>query len=254
MNPQHTADHAVNQLLADCCSLAEEAFGARLRGVYLIGSLAHGGFAPSVSDIDVALLLAAPLAQTDAEQVAAVATYCAAAHPVFGRRLSLFWSTAEAFADAASVQVPGRFPALDRLDLTTHGRRIAGEDLREELSPPTRAAVLENSREDLLRFVRDPARYGFLTGGAALDFGDRKTLTRFCLFPARFIYTAATGQITSNDVAVEYFRTHTAAPGPAVVTLGLALRQDPERPLTSDEQDFLAEDLPSYYRQFLRDF
>src|SRR4051794_40196176 len=114
MNPQHTADHAVNQLLADCCSLAEEAFGARLRGVYLIGSLAHGGFAPTVSDIDVALLLAAPLAQTDAEQVAAVASYCAAAHPVSGRRLSLFWSTAEAFADAG-VQVPGRFPALDRL-------------------------------------------------------------------------------------------------------------------------------------------
>src|SRR3954465_13747486 len=110
MHSQHTGDRAVDLLLADCCSLAEEAFGARLRGVYLIGSLAHGGFVPAVSDIDVAFLLAAPLVQTDAEQVAAVATYCAAAHPVYGRRLSLFWSTAESFAAAASVQVPGRFP------------------------------------------------------------------------------------------------------------------------------------------------
>jgi hypothetical protein len=209
---------------------------------------------PEVSDIDMALLLAAPLARTDAEQVAAVAAYCAAAHPIYGRRLSLFWSSAEAFADAANVQAPGRFPALDRLDLVAHGRRIGGEELREGLSPPTRAAVLENSREDLLRFVRDPARYGFLTGGAALEFGDRKALTRFCLFPARFIYTAATGQIASNDVAVEYFRAHATGPGPAIVALGLALRQDVARALTADDRTLLADDLPSYYRQFLRDF
>jgi len=126
----------------------------------------------------------------DAEQIAAVTAYCDAAHPAYARRLSLFWGVIEDFADTDAVQIPGRFPALDRLDLIEHGRYVAGEELRAQLAPPSRAAVLENSRHDLPRFVRDPARYGFLTGGAELDTRERRAVTRFCLFPARFLHTA----------------------------------------------------------------
>ena len=47
MSAELSADPAVAALVDACRALAEEAFGARLLAVYLIGSLAHGGFAPA---------------------------------------------------------------------------------------------------------------------------------------------------------------------------------------------------------------
>lgn len=254
MNARPSAAPRLVDVLDGCRALAEEAFGSRLRSLYLIGSLARGDFAAGVSDIGMALFLAAPLAAHDAEQIAAVAAYCAAAHPVYGRRLSLFWATAESFADVDAVQVPGRFPALDRLDLVEHGQLFAGEDLRAGLTPPTRAAILENSREDLLRFVRDPNRYGFLTGGATLGFHDRQALTRLCLFPARFLYTMRSGTIASNDVAAAAYCDAQDGVCKAITALALALRHDPARTLTTEERTLLTAELPGYYQRFLREF
>jgi hypothetical protein len=254
MSIPQSLDLAVHDVIASCHALAEEAFGPRLRGLYLIGSLAHGDFAPAVSDLGVALLLAAPFLAQDAEQVAAVMAYCDAAHPAYARRLSLFWGTVEGFAATDAVQIPGRFPALDRLDLVAHGRYVAGEELRAQLVSPSRAAVLENSRQDLPRFVRDPARYGFLAGGAELDTSDRRALTRFCLFPARFLHTARTGEVVSNDAAAEsYCATHEDA-STDIVRLALALRHEPERAISEAERTLLTTELRSYYGRFLREF
>jgi hypothetical protein len=248
------ADPAVAELVAACRSLAEEAFGARLLGVYLIGSLGHGGFSPAVSDVGVAFLLDDPLTETDAEQISALAAYCGAAHPRYGRRLSLFWSSPDAFTADDRVQVAGRFPAIDRLDLLSHGQLIARDDLRPFLALPTRRAVLENCREDALRFVRDPARYGFLTGGGDYDFGDRRALSRLCLFPARFLHTAATGEVVANDVAAAPYLADESDPAAVIAALGLMLRRDPQRELMAEDVALLREQLPDYYRRFLIEF
>lgn len=254
MDHAPSADPAVAELIAACRSLAEEGFGARLLGIYLIGSLAHGGFAPAASDVGVALILSDPLTERDAEQISALAAYCAAAHPRYGRRLSLFWTSPAAFAGTDDVQVAGRFPAIDRLDLMLNGLPVGGTDLRRELAPPTRQAILENCREDVLRFIRDPSRYGFLTSGAPYDFADHRALARLCLFPARFLHTVATGTVASNDVAAREILRNPREPDAAIVTLGLILRQDPQYALAEEECALLRATLPDYYRRFLHDF
>ncbi len=254
MSIRQPLDPPVHEVIASCRALAEEAFGSRLRGLYLLGSLAHGGFAPAISDLGVALFLAAPLVAQDAKQIAAVAAYCDAAHPAYARRLSLFWGTVEDFADADAVQIPGRFPALDRLDLVEHGWHIAGEELRVGLTPPSRVAILENIRQDLLRFVRDPARYGFLAGGAALDTSDRRALTRLCLFPARFLHTAQTGEVASNDVAALAYCSAHDTTCVDIVGLALAMRHDPARAVNDAERTMLTLELRPYYARFLREF
>jgi len=254
MSSRQPLELPTQEIIASCHALAKEAFGSRLRGLYLLGSLAHGDFAPAVSDFGVALFLAAPLAAHDAEQIAAVMAYCDAAHPAYARRLSLFWGTVEDFNDADAVQIPGRFPALDRLDLVEHGRYIAGAELRAALIPPSRSAVLEHCRQDLPRFVRDPARYGFLTGGAELDTSDRRALTRLCLFPARFLHTARTGAVVSNDAAARFYCAAHKDASSDIVRLALALRHDPSRTLSAADRDLLATELRPYYGRFLREF
>ncbi|HEX5502933.1 MAG TPA: hypothetical protein VFW96_09940 [Thermomicrobiales bacterium] len=244
---------AVDALLAWYCDAARAAFGARLLGAYAIGSLAHGGFTPAVSDVDLALL-ADPLARGDARRVAALARRAAAAHPDYGPRLSVFWSSPAEFNHPDRAEVGGRFPALDRLDLVRHGRLLAGVDARDRLRPPSRAAVLAASRDYLLGFVREPARRRLLAGERRDLPADRKELTRLCLFPARFLYTAETGDAGSNDAAVAHYRARHGGPGAAIVALALALRNEPGRDPTPDERALVAAGLPGYYRDFLREF
>ncbi len=248
------APPAVDALLDDCGRRAREAFGGRLLSVYAIGSLAHGGFAPAISDVDVALLLADPLEAADAERVAALERRLRVSHPACGARLSLFWTSPGEFNRRASAEVAGRFPALDRLDLICWGRLIAGVEARDRLQPPARGATLESSRAYLLGFVRDPARYPAISGAAPPDLADRKALTRLCLFPARFLYTAATGEPGSNDAAAERYRARYGGPGAAIVALGMRLRREPAAPIAAEERALLVRGLPAYYEDFLRHF
>jgi hypothetical protein len=46
----------------------------RLAAAHALGSLAHGGFSPQVSDVDLGLVLADPLRASDAATVGAVAS------------------------------------------------------------------------------------------------------------------------------------------------------------------------------------
>src|SRR5204862_1699184 len=69
------------------------------------------------------------------------------------------------------------------------------------------------ARDDLRAYVRDPA--GLLEKGP-------RTYTKAVLFPARFLYTARTGEIGRNHDAVEHLvKNH---PGAAADLAGAALR------------------------------
>ena len=118
-----------------------------------------------MSDIGIAFLLADPLAATDAEQKSALAAYCTATHARHGRRPSIFWFSPAAFAAADDLQVTGRFPAVDRLDLLQHSRPIAGTDLRSSLVAPRGARCWRVAARMILRLVRNPACYGAPRGG-----------------------------------------------------------------------------------------
>src|SRR5712692_5880607 len=76
--------------------------GAELIGIYLIGSLAHGGFSARYSDVDVALVTQAGLAPDALEGLRADAAMRSAE---LARKLSVFW-TDRGFS-------LGRFPPLD---------------------------------------------------------------------------------------------------------------------------------------------
>ena len=52
-------------VLAEAVSASRHALGPRLVAAYALGSLAHGGFSPLVSDVDLGLILADPLMETD---------------------------------------------------------------------------------------------------------------------------------------------------------------------------------------------
>ncbi|MEE8332358.1 MAG: nucleotidyltransferase domain-containing protein [Alphaproteobacteria bacterium] len=168
--------------------------GDRLLGVYLLGSLAHGGFNRRYSDIDVGVIAEDGLDEGMLDDMRAEATRRA---PELAAKLSVFWTDRD-FA-------VGRFPPLDRLDYLDHAVALTE---REKILP---ARPTLNDVRDYLRgapfdgWATTVARFAAIK---TLAPDDHKRFLRVFLYPARFAYSWAVGVMSSNDDAVTYLREH----------------------------------------------
>src|SRR5690606_20024660 len=168
--------------------------GPRLCGVYLLGSLAHGGFSRRYSDIDIGLFADGGVGD---DAIAAMRAEAARLAPDLAPKLSLFW-TDRSFA-------VGRFPPLDRLDYLEHA--VALHE-RERLAPPrpTLAEVRAYLRGAPLDKWRAAAAR--LAGIEALEPAAHKPYLRSHLYPARFAYSWRPGLMSSNDDAIAWLHDH----------------------------------------------
>lgn len=245
------------------------ALGERLVAAYALGSLAHGGFAPLVSDVDLGLILADPVEPDDAETIRAVAQGQRRGDSPLAERLSVFWGTASTLAGEAEG---GRFPPLDRLDLIESGRLLAGLDVRAGLPPPSRDELLVSGAEfalellageradgpaltrelgsirpggaEALAAIRDPER--LLAGGM-------RRVTKLVLFPVRFMFSAETGRVGTNDAAAAWYAARDGAPAAQLVAAAVAWRQAPPGDGDDSVTRLLSAELAALYREYIAD-
>jgi hypothetical protein len=191
----------------------------RVLGVYLIGSLAHGGFSRRYSDIDMAVVAEDGLEPADLDAMGEAAQALSQPHAA---KLSLFW------ADRAfSI---GRFPPLDRLDYLDHAVALAE---RERAWPerPALSAIRGYLRgQPLASWVVQS--HGF-AAVQTLEQSEHKPYLRCLLYPARLLLSWSLGAIASNDDAVAFTREN-APPGLDVglVERALRCRQDAADPVS----------------------
>jgi len=164
--------------------------GPELLGVYLMGSLAHGGFSGRYSDIDMAVVTRSGLSTPTLDRVRGEAIALSAN---LAPRLSVFWTD-------RNFRV-GRFPPLDRVDYLDHAVALTEhESVRptrpslEEIRYYLADAPLTNWRAAVRRFA----------SAEALEPQDRKAFLRTLLYPARLCYSWMTGRMGSNDEAVAF--------------------------------------------------
>ncbi len=219
------------------------ALGDRLLAAYALGSLAHGGFSEAVSDIDLGLILRDPVRREDSQTIDATLEEVRR-DGALDSRLSVFWGTQ---ATLGGELQGGRFPALDRLDLIEHGRLIAGcDEVRRGLPRPTAAELLVAGA----RFALGPvAGLDYAAGATSrivgqmrpsiadpieeirspdlLLAGGVRRVTKAVLFPVRFLFTAVSGRVATNDEAVESYLGESETPSHALVAAALAWRAGP---------------------------
>jgi predicted nucleotidyltransferase len=190
----------------------QAALGSELLGVYLMGSLAHGGFSRRYSDIDIAVVTEAGLSPPALDRMRSEAATLSAD---WAPRLSIFWTDRHFSL--------GRFPPLDRIDYLDHAVVLA----ERERVRPVRPALEEIRRylggapfsiwTDLVR------RF---TSAEALEPKDRKAYLRTLLYPGRFCYSWATGRMGSNDDAAAFLgETPPARLDVSLITRALQCRQ-----------------------------
>jgi len=189
-NTDDSAVAAARMFAGSVAAFVDAKMGANLLGVYLLGSLAHGGFNRLYSDIDMALVAESGIDQATLDTVRVEA---ATLSLELATKLSIFWSNRQ-FAI-------GRFPPLDRVDYLDHAVALIE---RERVNPirPT----LEDIRAYLggAPFANWGASAAHFACLDALGSNDRKSYLRALLYPARFIYSWMTGDMASNDDAVAF--------------------------------------------------
>jgi len=225
-------------VLAEAVAAFQETLGERVLAAYALGSLAHGGFDPLVSDVDLGLVLADPLSPFDAETIRRATEKVRAGGSVLHERLSVFWGTPSTLGGL----VPGgRFPPLDRLDLIESGLLLEGEDCRRVVARPGRDELLVAGAEFALDFL-GPGCGAAASGGLGsltpagedvmaeirrpeemVALGPRH-LTKIVLFPVRFLFTAATGRMATNQAAVDHYVADGRSPSARLVTAALSWR------------------------------
>lgn len=210
------------QILIDTVQAAQVVFDSEIEAIFALGSLAHGGFAALVSDVDVAIVLGSTATDT-VDQIACVQRLVVEkASSQLSARLSLFWT------DWHGVRIGEgdhkRLGPIDRLDLLDSGRLLLGSDLREPSIRPSHQELVVMSADHILdRFTDEYLER--LRDTEALITGGPRAVTKAILFPVRFIYTLRTGRIGLNEDSARWYASE-GLPGSALALEALKWRND----------------------------
>jgi hypothetical protein len=198
----------------------QDVFAERLVAAYLLGSLAHGGYAPAVSDIDLAVIITDT---RDGDPGTVATTYdTLRGHSRLHRKLSVFWGSLPALQHGHD---DGRFPGIDRLDLADHGLLLLGADVAGKVARPTAGELLLESAWFAIEVLAtDEVSTEFRHPRRLLE--DPVWFTKAVLFPVRFFYTntKTAGRAATNDEAVEWYLAQPQAVAPSLVRLAARVR------------------------------
>jgi hypothetical protein len=234
-------------VLARAVAAYRAVLGSRLIAGYALGSLAHGGFSPLVSDVDLGLILADPVRLEDRMTIDKVSRSVRAGGSELDQRLSVFWGTP---ATLQGQSRGGRFPPLDRLDLLEYGRLLTGTDVRSGVARPDRTELLVAGAEFALGYLGDDVLAEIRTPARLVSQGPRR-VTKIVLFPVRFLFTAQTGQVGTNSLAARHYLASPEAPAIALVTAALAWRLEP--PADDEATVLLSRELIPLYLHYVDD-
>jgi hypothetical protein len=253
-------------VLARAVSAYQAALGSRLVAAYALGSLAHGGFSPLVSDVDLGLVLREPLRAKDRLTIHHVARSVKAGGSALDERLSVFWGTPTTLRGQGRG---GRFPPLDRLDLLDYGRLLTGPDVRSAVARPDPAELLVAGAEFALGYLggatelpgrlrswarlrpRDGSVLDEIRSPSRLVSRGPRKLTKIVLFPVRFLFTAETGQVGTNTLAVGHYLASANAPATTLVSAALSWRFEP--PAADEATALLDRELIPLYVHYIGD-
>ena len=197
-----TQSAEIMSLISSAKQILVDTFDHRCIAIYIMGSLARGGFSERVSDIDLGIILAGNLEAQDGDRINDIQKSVIEKHPMVSNHLSIFWGTVDSLNGAGSAD---RYPPFDRLDLIDHGQLLTGTDIRDKLVRPSRKELEIASAKFALEFLGDQTRINDLRNPYHIVEKGVLYVTKIVLFPPRFIYLSETGHVAGNEESVNFY-------------------------------------------------
>lgn len=189
-------------LLTDVCKFSNAILGEHCLAIYLMGSLARGGFSARVSDIDIGVVLNKITPDT-AVKIEKIITLTKEKNPLIKNRISVFWGTVHSINSSSKES---RYPPFDRLDLIDHAKLIQGSEVRQKLIKPNQKELKISCAEFAIQYLESSDRLAMFNDGLLILNQGATSLTKAILFPARFIYLAKTNQFSTNEASAQYYK------------------------------------------------
>lgn len=237
----------IKALVNDIVSSVNLSFGDGCEAIYIMGSLARGGFSEVASDIDIGIILTGDLASAE-RKINGILSQTIAAYPSVKNNVSVFWGSIESingFKDA------GRYPPFDRLDLIDHALLLSGDDIRGKLLRPTKKELEIASAEFSIGYLGNKERIeefyncGRIAGKGAVY------ITKTILFPARFIYLAKTGEVAGNEASYKHYIDNFVGPDANLVERAYKWRFDSLPGDPDKVKTYLESGLVQLYSRFI---
>ncbi len=213
----------IERSVPDIQALLSEIGREKVLAIFQLGSLAHGGYDPLVSDIDVALLLKNPETGGSIALSEKVKQEIMAKGVRHADRYSLFIGTVDELNNAIGKT---RFTIFDVLDLLHHGRCIFGDESSRKLivEPDFKSLVVNTFNFTKSYVFASLFKRGFedLIGLYSQDY---ILFSKFLLLPPRCIYTLEKRSPASTNEAVAYYCSQYHDPSSQIVEKALAWRR-----------------------------
>ena len=197
-----TDNQEIKFLINNITESAQETLGTRCISIYLMGSLARGGFSKVASDIDIGIILGGKPQEVDLSTIEEIQSSAVGNYPQINNKVSIFWGT---IGSINGVVDAGRYPPFDRLDLIDHALLLSGAEVRDQLIRPTKEELEIASAEFSIEYLGSNERINEFMNCELITNKGAVYVTKTILFPTRFIYLAKTGEIAGNDVSYQYY-------------------------------------------------
>jgi predicted nucleotidyltransferase len=218
-----TESVAIRSLVTDIVTSANEIFGCQCKAVYIMGSLARGGFSEIASDIDIGVILSEPLSDVSSK-IDKIKDTSLEKYPLVHNSVSIFWGSIESINGLVDI---GRYPPFDRLDLIDHALLVSGQDIRDKLVKPSKRELEIASVEFSLDYLGTQKRQEEFSHCNRIAEKGAVYVTKTILFPARFIYLAQTGKIAGNDMSYKNYMANFSGADADLVEQGYMWRNEP---------------------------
>lgn len=243
-----TTNYKIRSLVNDIAYTAQITFRDRCVAVYVMGSLARGGFSENASDIDIGIILDDPLFKNDAQCIQKIQSDASEKHSSVKNQVSIFWGS---LTSINGINDAGRYPPFDRLDLIDHALLLIGEDVRAKLQRPSKKELEIAGAEFALEYLGSKEAIEELFDYETIIQKGSAHVSKTVLFPARFIYLEETGEIAGNDVSYQYYIDHFSGPDADLVKHGYQWRFDSLPDDVTQVSELLRNGLGNLYLRFI---
>lgn len=169
--------------------------------IFEIGSLAHGGYDPLVSDIDVAVVLASSCGLSGKEASSKIAEQLKAVGGDRSDRYSVFAGTVEEINGGDPSRT--RFTVFDKADLVSFGNCVFGDaKVLQLIHMPSQKSLIEDAANFAINYIFKKHFPRLFADPASYLKSEYLMLTKLLLFPARLLFTAKVRRPASNEEAV----------------------------------------------------
>ena len=184
--------------------------------IYIMGSLARGGFSEIASDIDLGIVFSGQLYDAK-EKIKIILSDTKKKFPTVNNKISIFWGSIESINGQIEA---GRYPPFDRLDLINHALLLSGQDVRSLLIRPSKKELEIASAYFSINNLATKERIKEFYDCARIARKGVVYTTKTILFPARFIYLQRTGEIAGNKESSHYYQCNFKGPGTKLIEIG----------------------------------